>query len=278
MNDSPHQNGNPANHANTQPGEAVEAEECDKTSDKRHRAQEQEHWAHEKWINKVTVAVASVALGAAMLSAYFSHESMIAAIKAANEASRQADAAFADLRPWLQVELTLVQLRFADNLDANISYALRTKNVGKSPARNIQLRIEGSAVIEDSAINSIPNQKRLCDAAEKDAEQARCPGAFIYAGETGVGTLGIAGGGAVVGHEQYATAWPGADNVVMQIIGCFDYTLPSEKHGQVGFTYRLGRKIPDGSGHLSGFRPSPGIIPIGDISFDRDPFSGGYFK
>lgn len=199
--------------------------------------------------------------------------------RAAQEAARQADAAFAELRPWLQVELTLVGLRFLPDLNAEFVYDVKTKNVGKSPARDIRSRIEAVPLTKDGATNSIPAQKQLCDRAREDAKDEQWPGPTIFAGEVGVGTLGIAGiGRAYVEHDQYATAFAGPANVVMQVVGCFDYVLPSGEHGQTGFTYRLARAVPGGSGQRAGFNPRPGVVPIEEISFDRDPFSGGYVQ
>jgi hypothetical protein len=57
-----------------------------------HEAAERGHWAHEKWVNKVTLGITAIALIAAGFSAYISNQALRAAIKAANEASRQAEA------------------------------------------------------------------------------------------------------------------------------------------------------------------------------------------
>ena len=244
--------------------------------EKEHKAQERAHWVQQARTNK-TLGISFVALVGAIGSAIVSALSLNAAIKVANEASRQAEAAFADQRPWLRINLTLIRLRFLDNTDAEISYAFDTKNVGRSPARNIRSRIDGSVV--NDPFHSGADQKERCDLARKDAENAPSPGAVLFAGENAAevpGALNIASNGRItVGHDTYPTTGPAPGRFTLKIVGCFDYTLPSREHGQTGFTYTLARNV---NGVPTVFSPISGDIKLNEIFFQRDFFSGGYFQ
>jgi hypothetical protein len=109
------------------------------------------------------------------------------------------------------------------------------------------------------------------------AKSFQMPGAIVFPGENASGVIGGSGwGSANVTKDTFADAWPRADMLSFQIIGCYDYELPSGEHGQTGFTYRLSRNI--GNGLQGGFAPIAGTIPAEQVIFYSDPFSGGYFR
>jgi hypothetical protein len=61
--------------------------------EKEHKAKECAHWAQQKRINEITLGISVLALCGAIYSAYISNSSLKAAIRAANEANRQSNAA-----------------------------------------------------------------------------------------------------------------------------------------------------------------------------------------
>jgi hypothetical protein len=284
MNDEPSEGDRKPEYAGNVPCNACPPpsteEEGQNSKNRDHQRAERDHWAHEKWVNKVTLLIAGIALTAAIASAFISNQALRAAIKASNEATRQADAAFADQRPWLRINMNLIGFRFLENTDAEITYDITTKNVGRSPARNIRSRMGGGVVTKDNAIDSIPDQKRQCDLAQRDAELAASPGTILFAGETATGETGMIGlagiGKMTITYGEYISGWPRADYFQLRIVGCFDYTLPSEEHGQTGFAYTLMKRVGDNA--PGAFSPLPGIISVQDIFFRRAPFSGGYFR
>lgn len=230
-----------------------------------------------KTTNCITLAISIFALCGAAISAYFSHETNVSAIESANQASRQANAAFADQRPWLRPTLTLVGLRFLDNGDANISFTVKLENIGRSPARNIQSQITTTVSTKDAIFNLPLKQKRQCDLAQTHANEAPRPGYFLFASEiSNIWPNPDWGSSATITHDTYSQAWPSARNITMNIIGCFDYTLPSGEHGQTGFSYVISRAT--ANGHSSGFPPVPGNIDLNGVLFQPDPFSSGYFR
>jgi hypothetical protein len=158
------------------------------TEDQQHRAKEERYWERQNRIARLSFLVSAGALFSAIVAGLIAHKAYNASVGALIQATRQADAAFADQRPWLRVNLTLIGFRILENADSEVTYHFDVKNVGRSPARNIRNRFETSAV-KDS-INSIPDQKRQCDLAQKDATQAPFPGAILFAGENAAEVAG----------------------------------------------------------------------------------------
>jgi hypothetical protein len=262
------------------PAENNSNEENESTRAEHHRRIERRHWTFEKIVAAVALIVTAAAMWGAIASAIYASRALIASQQAANEAARQADAAYSDQRPWLRVNLTLIGFRILENADSEITYHFEVKNVGRSPARNIRPRFEASAVTNNNAINSIPDQKRQCDLAKKDAVQASFPGAILFAGENAAevaGALNLASNGrAIISHDTYPVRWPAPPGrFTLQIVGCFDYTQPSGEHGQTEFTYNLSRNV---NGIPTMFSSITGAIPVNGIFFERDFFSGGYFQ
>jgi hypothetical protein len=192
----------------------------------------------------------------------------------------QLDAMEADQRPWLRPILQIVGFRFTDTGDAEITYSANFKNVGKSPAQNIRSRIAGAVMTEKTAIRSIDEEREQCKLAARDSAAGVLPGIFLFPGEDAPELIGGRGAGrAYVSAAEFVKGWPTSRSLVFKLIGCFDYSFSSRengRHGQTGFAYIISIKAPDGSGHLTGFVPSVGDMPIDQVSFEPDPFSGGF--
>ena len=191
----------------------------------------------------------------------------------------QLDAMEADQRPWIKPIFQIVGFKFTDAGDAEITYSVNFKNVGKSPAQNIKSRIAGAVMTEKTAIRSIDEERNQCKLAAEDSARAALPGIFLFPGEDAPELIAGRGAGRLyVSAVEFAKGWPNSKSLVFKLIGCFDYSFSKEsgRHGQTGFAYIISRKAPDGSGHRTGFAPSVGEIPIEQVSFEPDPFSGGF--
>jgi hypothetical protein len=160
MDDKPHKNQTPTYRGDEQPGPLVESEKRDESAEEHHRAQERAHWAHEKRINIVTIVIAVGALFAAGISAYFSNQALQAAVKAANEAARQADAAFADERPWVGGPTKIVRKNISVQ---NITFTHVFKNVGKSSTSTLYI---DAKLINDENGSWYNDAKRMCEKAD----------------------------------------------------------------------------------------------------------------
>jgi hypothetical protein len=191
----------------------------------------------------------------------------------------QLDAMEADQRPWIKPILQIVGFKFTGAGDAEITYLVNFKNVGKSPAQNIKSRIAAAVMTEKTAIRSVDEERNQCKLAGKDSAETVLPGIFLFPGEDAPELIGGRGvGRAYVSAAEFAKGWPTPKSLVFKLVGCFDYSFPKEsgRHGQTGFAYIISRKASDGSGHRTGFVPSVGDIPVDQVSFEPDPFSGGF--
>lgn len=112
------------------------------TSEREHRASEQRYWERQarasKHLNRITFGSALIAL-AALICIYLS---FTAAEKAANEARRQADLTFAQLRPWLSVITTVDGDVMVGPDHAEFPIGFDINNVGHSPALDVGLFYE----------------------------------------------------------------------------------------------------------------------------------------
>ena len=250
--------------------------------EKEHKAAERDFWDHQRRMDKITLAISVAVSIAAFASVFISIAALRAAVRAANEANRQANAAFADQRPWLRPVLKFKGLQFQENTDAIISYEVQVTNTGRSPAHNVKESIWARILTEENVFNTVTEQKHQCNEAAPASEvvvsRRSMPGAIIFPNESApLGILGTSGVGSItLSHDTYSNAWPSPTRIGFQIIGCFDYLLPSGEHGQSGFAYLLAKEL--GGGHQGGFAPVPGSVPNEQIAFYPDPFSGGYFK
>jgi hypothetical protein len=104
------------------PAENNSNEENESTRAEHHRRIERRHWTFEKIVAAVALIVTAAAMWGAIASAIYASRALIASQQAANEAARQADAAYSDQRPWLRVNLTLIGFRILENADSEITY------------------------------------------------------------------------------------------------------------------------------------------------------------
>ncbi|HUZ33537.1 MAG TPA: hypothetical protein VMV19_15755 [Xanthobacteraceae bacterium] len=195
----------------------------------------------------------------------------------------QLDTMAADQRPWIKPVFQIIGLKFTDSGDAEITYLSNFKNVGKSPAQNIKSRIVVTVMTKKTAIQSVNEEMEQCRLAAKDSASVEgiMPGIFLFPGEEAPELIGGRGAGrAYVSTAEFSKGWPAPKSLVFKLIGCFDYLFSKEsrRRGQTGFAYIISRKATDGSGHLMGFLPSIGDIPIDQIFFAPDPFSGGFIN
>jgi hypothetical protein len=133
------------------------------TEEKEHKAAERSQWTHQKWTQSITVAISTIALIGALASACFAYSAF-------KEAQRQANAVFADQRPWVRVKLNFGSLTFAENGDAIITYETCVRNIGRSPARNLQSSLSARVMTEKGAINTIDEQKWRCGIAADNSK------------------------------------------------------------------------------------------------------------
>ncbi|MGH6840616.1 MAG: hypothetical protein ACREDV_00760, partial [Methylocella sp.] len=182
-------------------------------------------------------------------------------------------------RPWIKPTIQIVGLRFANDRGAEITYSVDFKNVGKSPAQNIKSRLVAAIMTEQNAITSIDEERNQCDLARKDSGNDMFPGIFLFPDEEAPDLIGGKGiGRAYVSAAEYSKAWPSPDKLTFKIFGCFDYSFSTEagRHGSTGFAYLVSKKIPEKPGLQTWFSPVVGEVPIDQIIFRKDPFSGGF--
>lgn len=121
---------------------ALEADVTQIGTDEKHHRREEAYWERQiktgRRLNHITLIGAVVGLGG-LVGIMFS---FLAAKEAATQAKRQADIAFAQLRPWVTVTPTLDGdiVIGEGNTSFNIGFDL--KNVGHSPAFDVQLIYE----------------------------------------------------------------------------------------------------------------------------------------
>lgn len=85
----------------------------------KHRAIEQDHWEHQRRVNKRTLALGVFAVFANSVTAILSIWAIQAALESAKQTGREAEAAYNDQRPWLAVDLKL------DDLEHNPTAPIR---------------------------------------------------------------------------------------------------------------------------------------------------------
>jgi len=256
-------------------------EEEKQSEQREHRAAERGYWSHQEMINKYTLVISGLALLGAIVTTVISLLALRSAIESTNQARRQADIEFSAQRPWLRVKLIFGSLKFEAG-GANITFGVKLKNVGKSPARNLQQRFTIRTATKAFAINTIVEQRRQCDLASQDSGFAESekgiPGIIVFPNEEAPDNV-IGGNGwasSPVSNTTFDQAWPEAGKPYFQIIGCYDYELPSGEHGDTGFAYLLQKS--NGNEFPSGFLPSVGMIHEDQVIFKPDPFATGYFK
>jgi hypothetical protein len=237
------------------------------------------HWQagiRPHWI-EIAIAVALITVGAAQVCIYLRQAGIMD--EQARISARQLDAMENDQRPWIKPTFQLLGFRFTDTGDAEITYASNFKNVGKTPAQNIKSRIAAAVVTEQTAIKSVAEEEEQCKLAARDSTNETLPGIFLFPGEEAPELIGGRGAGrAYVSASQFAKGWPQPNHLIFKLVGCFDYTFSKEsgRHGQTGFAYFISKKSPNGTGMNLAFTPVAGSVPIDQIAFELDPFSGGF--
>jgi hypothetical protein len=118
-----------------QPSGPLAVEEASPSDEKEHRAAERNR------INRITLGISLLAVIGAIVTAITSLRALNAAIEAANQARRQADAAFADERPYVALinNLAAPQLISAPNGNLQITWSWSFTNYGKTPANHTHI-------------------------------------------------------------------------------------------------------------------------------------------
>jgi hypothetical protein len=142
---------------------------------KEHKAAERRHWARQEWANNVTLGISAIALTGAIATTVISLCALNAAIEAANQAKRQADAAYADNRPWVGGPVNIVPKVAHDKI---VTFTHVFRNVGHTPTTSLYI----DAILVDT--NSWPpGTKHMCEIANDVVRRSHPPFASIPGGD-----------------------------------------------------------------------------------------------
>ena len=170
------------------------------SQDKQKRAEDAGFYAHQKRVNYITVCINVVGVVGLLATVVISLSALEAAIKSANEARRQANAAINQSRPWLRVDVTFARpilfTLWAGQKHVHMSFKFDLKNFGQSPATNIRIftfigQHPGNArqdILEQE-------QNRVCALAREAADGDKAGGAAAFPGEPKIIESGAGGGG-----------------------------------------------------------------------------------
>jgi hypothetical protein len=186
-------------------------------------------------------------------------------------AGRQLDAMEADQRPWLKVSIGVKQFFFQENKDVFIWLDIKLKNIGKSPARNIQSSFMLIPTNVENLLHSLMYEKKQCElAAAAAADPTQFRGHFLFPGEEDP----LASRNIELAAKDYLPVLPsGATKVTFTVVGCYNYSFSGDetRHGHTGFSYGI---IKAGGGDIN-FDIIPGAIPPNNMRVTKVPFSGG---
>jgi len=177
----------------------------------------------------------------------------IALWRAQQTANGTSAAAFiAANRPWVAVSNIrfLGPLTFNQNGDAYIYIAATATNFGHSPTViHDYSRLE--VVSKNAPFSQFLEERNECNLPAKQQE-------FPWFGHYLLpnGTYPYLGGSGQISHTDYANAWPAPDDVIFRIVGCVDYTFPSDSSfvGETGYSADVTR-IVDSRLNQGGFDP-----------------------
>ena len=176
-------------------------------------------------------------------------------VKVYGPIERQADAAqrtlIATQRAWMRItdmHISVTGLRF-NNGGADISFELRTKNLGNTVANNVAfyfLLVPSANIKSDFYPDPWIVQKEWCDAARHQSVGTRVTTVFpndVY--PTGGGTLGT--GAHADSKDIIQVLHQGQldpDTFALSVVGCIDYAFPTNPkgHHQVGVIMTVARK------------------------------------
>lgn len=225
------------------------------TSDHEDRASAQRYWERQALAAERLNWIAFGSALSALLGLFGIYHSFKAAEKAANEAQRQADLAFAQLRPWLSVIATIDGdvMVGPDNAEVPIGFAI--SNVGHSPALAVDLFYEirpyGFAARMPIATSE------FCDAAKVSPSLG--PGHWMPPD-----------GKLYSKHEvmmvstsliNKSTEADSKRRFWVVVVGCVTYRISGDQHmHETPFTYQLYQWLPENPKAMTSFRYQPGAI------------------
>jgi hypothetical protein len=234
---------------------------------------------------RTSLAVSIVLCIATIAAASFAGWLAFVTHRMARDARTTANRQFAEIeseqRPWLRFEARLTGLQFAKNGDASIMYFGTYKNVGKTPAQNVHVRVIGAVLTKATAFSSVNEEMAQCRLAATDGKfSSAFPGIVLFPDEVATRIIGGTGiGSAGISAKDYRKAWPGADDLIFKLVGCIDYALSQGRgrHGQTGFSYQISQR--EGEAHIKGVKPVPNtLVPLETLVFESDPWGSGYIR
>jgi hypothetical protein len=248
----PKDEGDGSNRAHVFPAWARAMKHDQQSEEQKHKSAERCHWTFQNWAQGITVIFSGIALGGALASAYFAHETFVEAQRQANAAKDQVDIMRDQNRPWIRADISFARpIRFtqwAGRKHINVSLTFDLKNFGQSPATNIRIFTHvqphpGNA--QQGVLDT--DQQTICNQARETAERDKTGGIAAFPQEPKV----VENGGGTGG--LYETQ----NNVIFSINGCIDYTYADNRHGQTGFRKTLGKV----NGNIVDGIPFPVVVP-----------------
>ncbi len=216
------------------------------------------------WLMIFTGALAIVAI----IQIYFLNNSDKTAIKMAQAAKDSADIAnralIASQRAWIRID----QIGFGggglaiDNQGASVSVSFKITNTGNSPAINVTPHA-WLVVLRNGGPFPLQERQRRCGEIRN---QSFNPGFTLFPGESFPGNMGF--GSWSLGTnanraeiEEGARASVNSNQVLLFVVGCIDYTFPTDAtiHHQTGFIFEVQRN------DLLTISLENGIIPIAQL-------------
>ncbi len=196
------------------------------------------------WLMIFTGVLAFVAL----IQIYFLIKADKTAAKTAQAAKDSAEIAnktlIASQRAWIRID----QIGFGGGglaIDANgasVSVSFRITNIGNSPAINITPHA-WLIVLRNGALSPLQEQQRRCGEIRHNPFSL---GFTLFPGESFPDTIGLGGWSLGVNAtrveiEEGATLSVKKNQLMLFIVGCIDYTFPTDAsmHHQTGFIYEL---------------------------------------
>ena len=188
--------------------------------------------------------------------------------RAADAAKISADVAkdtlIATNRPWVSVDISVASdLAYDEQGDARVVIKFILKNVGKSPATNVQILAEIPVVFGDA---------RALQKAISDREKLRPAGlgnlgVTLFPGETQIHTYNLPISRASIDAFNQKQAADhglpaGSTTFLPTLVGCVDYKFTfAEGHHQTGFILDLRKRDLTNSNLALGFDIKEGAIP-----------------
>jgi len=230
-------------------------------------------WKRTKFHDRISVIVAISGLVVLIVYTIFTIKMWSANKQAADAAKIAAQAAeeattiaqkqlIANERPWLAAEFILTgPVVTSDPNGAVVNYTLRVKNVGHSPAFNIQLM---AAVFNRQAADFIPDQNKLCLSWIPITAEG---GAVVFPGAEWIQRIGVAAPAAEMERSKTFIGYR-QDELLLHAAGCIDYTDQlSGEHHQTFYSYMIGA-VSDTGNFAPIIRGS--TIPMNRIRFYSD--------